>query len=160
VHELYEQPDVVQAVVERFGDRVARDGVVDRAALARSAFADQVDREWLEQLLWPKVGERIAAWRAQLERSPAPPLAGVVEVPLLFESGMDAVFDATIAVIADESVRADRAGSRGHQALAERSARQFTQKEKAQRATYVVVNDGTIDELERELATILGKLNT
>ena len=160
VHELYREPDVVEAVVDRFGEDVAAGGIVDRGALARTAFATESDRQWLEALLWPRVGERIVAWRSELERSAAPSRAAVVEVPLLFESGMDQVFDATIAVIAEESLRSERAGARGYQALAERSARQLTQKEKAQRATYVVVNDGTADELEHELATILGKLST
>ncbi len=45
----------------------------------------------------------------------------VVEAPLLFESGMEAAFDATIAVVADEEVRAERAGARGHAAVAERT---------------------------------------
>jgi dephospho-CoA kinase len=81
-----------------------------------------------------------------------------VEVPLLFESGMDGVFDATIAVIADEQLRAQRAGSRGHEALAERGSRQLTQQEKAGRATYVVVNDGSLEELEAELSGVLEML--
>jgi dephospho-CoA kinase len=82
----------------------------------------------------------------------------VVEVPLLFESGMDGIFDATIAVVACEELRASRAGGRGHEALAERSARQLTQQEKAHRATYVVVNDGTVEELESNLSALLEKL--
>jgi dephospho-CoA kinase len=81
-----------------------------------------------------------------------------VEVPLLFESGMDNVFDATIAVVAEEDVRAQRAGARGHDALDERGARQLTQAEKAQRATHVVTNDGSVEELERKLSAILEML--
>jgi dephospho-CoA kinase len=100
----------------------------------------------------------MAAWRESLERLPNPPLAAVVEVPLLFESGMEGGFDATIAVVADEEVRADRAGARAHEALAERGARQLSQQEKAHRATYVVVNDGSVDELERKLSAILEML--
>jgi dephospho-CoA kinase len=158
VHELYDQPQVRDAVVGRFGDSVAPGGVVDRAAVARAAFATPEDRGWLEEMLWPRVGERIGQWRAELEqRSPAP-RAAVVEVPLLFEAGMESAYDATIAVVADEDVRAERAGARGHQALAERSARQLTQHEKAQRATYVVVNDGTMKELESKLSAVLDML--
>jgi dephospho-CoA kinase len=82
----------------------------------------------------------------------------VVEVPLLFESGMESVFDATIAVVADEDVRAQRAGSRGHEALAERSARQLSQQEKAERATYVVPNDDSLDTLESKLSAVLDML--
>lgn len=150
----------MSAVRERFGDAIERDGVVDRAALARVAFATAEDRAWLEGLLWPRVGERMAAWRDSLGRLDDPPRAAVVEVPLLFESGMDGGFDATIAVVAAEELRAERAGARGHEALAERSARQLTQKEKAQRATYVVVNDGTVEELESKLSALLEKLGS
>ena len=67
----------------------------------------------------------------------------MVEVPLLFESGMDRGFDATIAVVADEEARRERAAARGHEAVDERTARQLTQDEKAARATYVVANSGT-----------------
>ena len=82
----------------------------------------------------------------------------MVEVPLLFESGMESVFDATIAVIAEEETRRRRASERGHQALDERAARQLSQQEKSQRATYTVVNDGTVADLERKLSAILEML--
>jgi dephospho-CoA kinase len=158
VHHLYGSPEVRNAVVERFGESVAPQGVVDRGALARVAFSTPEGREWLEQMLWPRVGERMAAWREEVQRRQPPPRAAIVEVPLLFESGMDGVFEATIAVIADEQVREQRAGARGHQALAERSARQLSQEEKAQRATYRVVNNGSVEQLEVELSEILAIL--
>ena len=158
VHDLYDTPEVRDEVVARFGEAVAPDGVVDRGALATKAFATAEDRAWLERVLWPRVGARIASWREELEHAAEPPRAAVVEVPLLFESGMSDAFDATIAVIADEDVRAQRAGARGHEALEQRSARQLSQQEKAHRATYVVVNDGTIGQLEARLAAILEML--
>jgi dephospho-CoA kinase len=158
VHELYEDDDVLSAVRGRFGDAIERDGVVDRAAIARVAFATPEDRAWLEGLLWPLVGSRMASWRVSLEASADPPRALVVEVPLLFEAGLEEGFDATIAVVAAEDVRAARAGARGHEALAERSARQLSQQEKAQRATYVVVNNGTVEELGSKLTALLEKL--
>jgi len=159
VHELYESPAVVGAVRARFGDSVAPGGVIDRGALALRAFATPEDRAWLEGLLWPLVGERMVAWRSAVSTAEEQPRAAVVEVPLLFESGMEGHFDATIAVIAGEDVRASRAAGRGHEALAERSARQLSQQEKAHRATYVVVNDGTLDELESKLSALLEMLH-
>jgi dephospho-CoA kinase len=158
VHELYEQPEVRDAMVARFGSIVVSGGEIDRAELAERAFATPEDRSWLEGQLWPRVGERMASWRQQLERSSPPPRAAVVEVPLLFESGMDGAFDATIAVLADEDVRVERAGARGHRALEERSKRQLPQNEKAQRATYTVRNDGSVDELEQMLSSVLDML--
>ena len=158
VHDLYETDEVRDAVVERFGESVAPGGSVDRSAVARAAFTRPEDRAWLEELLWPLVGRRMAEWREGLDHRVESPRAAVVEVPLLFESGMEGAFDATIAVIADEELRAERAGARGHEALAERGSRQLAQQEKAQRATYVVVNDGSIGELDAKLSEILEML--
>jgi dephospho-CoA kinase len=87
-----------------------------------------------------------------------PPRAAVVEVPLLFEAGLEALYDATIAVVAEEPVRQRRAAGRGHALVEERGARQLSQEEKARRATFVVHNDGTEEDLERELSAVLGKL--
>jgi dephospho-CoA kinase len=160
VHELYDDPEVQAMVAERFGVGVVCDGSVDRAALARQAFANDEGRSWLEQLLWPRVGARIVAWREGLATLEPTPRAAVVEVPLLFESGMNHGFDATIAVLADEEVRHQRASARGHEALDERGARQLTQQEKAQRATYTVRNDGTVPDLEHKLSAILDMLQS
>jgi dephospho-CoA kinase len=159
VHELYETDAVRDAVAERFGAAVLKNGGVDRGALAAAAFATSEGREWLEGLLWPRVGRRMVAWRTEHAGRTPTPRALVVEVPLLFESGLDRGYDATIAVIADETIRADRAGARGHQALAERTSRQLSQQEKSQLATYTVVNDGSEAELEAKLSSILEMLN-
>ena len=160
VHELYASAEVRDAVVERWGPEVAPGGVTDRKAVAGRAFTTPEDREWLEGLLWPRVGERMWAWRQEQSGREPPPRALVVEVPLLFESGMDAAFDATVAVVADEAARRERAGARGHAALDERTARQLTQEEKAARATYTVANSGTLDELEQTLTGVLEKLQS
>jgi dephospho-CoA kinase len=158
VHELYASDAVRDAVVGRWGPEVAPDGVVDRPAIARHVFAAPVERGWLEGLLWPLVGDRVASWYAELgSRDPAP-VAAVVETPLLFEAGLESRYDATIAVVADEAVRAERAAARGHAAVDERAARQLSQEEKASRATYVVRNHGSVEDLERELSVVLGRL--
>jgi dephospho-CoA kinase len=159
VHELYGSDEVRDAVTARWGPEVAPGGVVDRSAIAGHAFADPAERAWLEGLLWPLVGQRVWEFRvAAAELDPAP-RAAVVETPLLFEAGMAEMYDATIAVVAPEEARAARAAARGHHAVDERTARQLSQEEKAQRATFSVVNAGTIDELEQELSGILEKLN-
>lgn len=159
VHELYAGADVRDAVVARFGEGVAPGGgPVDRAALAQAAFATPEGREWLERLIWPRVGARVAQWLAQARAAQPRPRAAVVEVPLLFEADQQSIYDATIAVVADERVRRERAAGRGHELLDERVARQLPQEEKAARATYVVRNDGSLDELQAHLSEVLGKL--
>ena len=158
VRELLTTGEVRDALVERFGDEVAPGGEVDRSAVAEVVFADPDKRKWLEGLLWPRVGERIVEWREGLERQDPRPRAAVVEVPLLFESGMEAVFDRTIAVVADEEVRNERAGARGHMGVESRTSRQLSQDEKAQRADIVVRNDGTLEDLRRALSSALATM--
>jgi dephospho-CoA kinase len=158
VHELLTDEELGDIVVERLGSEVARDGRLDRSLIAERVFGDEESRAWLEGELWPRVGRRVAEWKQEVEAlDPAPP-AAVVEVPLLFESGMEAAFDATIAVVADEALREERAGARGHAAVAERAGRQLSQADKSQRADFEVRNDGTLEELRETLSRVLAKL--
>ena len=149
-----------EAVVERLGPGVAPDGEIDRALVAERVFGDDDARAWLEGLLWPRVGARVLEWRTEAEAARPAPRAAVVEVPLLFESGMEPVFDATIAVVADEDERERRAAARGHAAVAERERRQLSQPEKAQRADFTVRNDGTLEELKDVLSHVLATLES
>jgi dephospho-CoA kinase len=158
VHEILATDEARDDLVERLGPDVAPGGRVDRDAVAKAVFDDPDARGWLEGYLWPRVGGRIAAWRTQLDARAPRPRAAVVEVPLLFESGMEGIFDHTIAVVADDELRAERIGARGHAAVASRESRQLDQLEKAQRADFSVRNDGTVDELERELSQVLGTM--
>jgi len=158
VHELYAADAVRDAVVERWGLEVAPGDSVDRGAVAKRAFASPEERAWLEGLLWPLVGQRVVDFRAAVDAAAVLPRAVVVETPMLFEAGMDGIYDATIAVVAPEEVRAARAAARGHAALEDRAKRQLSQEEKAARASYVVENGGTVEELEKALADILASL--
>jgi dephospho-CoA kinase len=160
VHELYGDPDVRDAVVARWGPDAAPGGTVDRAAVARHAFGAPEERAWLERLLWPLVGARVAAWREEQSAREPPPRALVVETPLLFEAGLDGLYDATLVIVADEALRAQRAAARGHAAVDERTARQLSQEEKAARADHVVRNDRDLPALEQELAAVLEKLSS
>ena len=82
----------------------------------------------------------------------------MVEVPLLFEAAMEDVFDATVAVIAGDEARRERAAARGHGLVSERAARQLQQEEKAARADHVVRNDGSLEELQARIAELVGGL--
>jgi len=159
VHDLYASDEVRDAVVERWGPEMAPGGVVDRSAVAAKAFASGDERQWLEELLWPRVGRRVVEWREEVAAREPPPAAAVVETPLLFEAGLEGLYDATVAVVAPEAIRAARAAERGHAAVDERAARQLPQEEKARRATYTVENSGSVADLEARLSDVLSALN-
>ena len=158
VHELLSTDELRDALAERWGPEVVSDGEVDRDAVARIVFVRPEELAWLEGMLFPRVGERMAAWRTELEQQGDAPEIGVAEVPLLFEAGVDGAFDATIAVVTDEQLREERAASRGHEAVGARRDRQLPQEDKAARADYVVRNDGTLDDLESSIAQVLAEL--
>jgi dephospho-CoA kinase len=158
VHDLLETDQVKELLVARWGEDVLSNGEIDRAAVAEIVFENQDQLQWLEQNLFPLVGAGIAGWRAELEASAEPPRVAVVEVPLLFEAGADVAFDTTVAVVADEQLRAERAAARDHRAVDERAARQLTQEEKAQRADHVIRNDGSLEDLERDIRGLLDRL--
>jgi dephospho-CoA kinase len=160
VHELLASDEVRDVLVEQLGAKIAPGGLVDRTKVAERVFGDEEARLWLEGVLWPRVGERVARWRAGLEEAEDPPRAAVVEVPLLFESGMEPVFDATIAVVAAEPLREERAAERGHASVAERTGRQLSQDEKARRADFTVRNDGSLEELSAALSQVLARLDS
>jgi dephospho-CoA kinase len=155
VHELLETEPLLPRLVERWGDEVAPEGSVDRERIGAIVFADPDELSWLEAQIHPLVGERIGAWLGSL---PEGAEIAVVEVPLLFESGMQDVFDTTVAVVASDAIRRDRAEARGHALVDAREARQLAQEEKAERAAHVVENDGSIEELERQLSALVDKL--
>lgn len=158
VHDLLAGDELRDQVVERLGEGVLRGDRLDRGAIADAVFERPDERAWLEGLLWPRVGERVAEWRSHHERREPPPAAAIVEAPLLFEAGMEAVFDATIAVVADEETRERRASERGHRALESRTARQLDQDQKARRADFVVENDGDLGDLEESLRRVLATI--
>jgi len=159
VSELLASDELRDIVVARLGEGVAPDGALDRSLIAERVFGDEEARGWLEGELWPRVGQRVVEWKQEVDALDPAPRAAVVEVPLLFESGMDQAFDATIAVVANEDVRAERAGARGHASVAERTARQLSQEEKAQRADFEVRNDGSLEELREKLSRVLARLD-
>ncbi len=144
-------PTSSDSLAHRFGADVAS----DRAKIAERVFGDEDARAWLEGLS----GRWSANALAPGERlSPADQIA-VVEVPLLFESGMEAVFDATIAVIADESTaRGAGRGERTTRRSPSGAGRQLSQQEKADKADFTVRNDGSLEELKQTLSRVIAKL--
>jgi dephospho-CoA kinase len=155
VHELLETEPLISRLSERWGVEVTPDGKVDRTRIGEIVFSDPDALAWLEGQIHPLVGERIGVWLASL---PEDAEVAVVEVPLLFETEMEDVFDTTVAVVTSDRVRAERARARGHALVDEREARQLPQTDKASRAAHVVQNDGSVEDLERELSALVEKL--
>jgi dephospho-CoA kinase len=145
VHDLYGEDAEVRAALEQ------RFGTLDRGRIAELVFADRDELAWLEQLLHPRVRERYAAWLADV----AVPVA-VVEIPLLYETGADALFDSVVVITAPEELRTSRSGK----SVTERSSRLLPDDEKMRRAAYSYVNDGSLAELDAFVQAVLRRLQS
>jgi dephospho-CoA kinase len=107
-------PVVIAALEARYGEPVvgpAADGSggrVNRTALAERVFASDTERLWLEELTHPGV---FAAWRSAFAAEPA--VRWAVEVPLLFEKGLENWFDFTVCVACAPAQQLARLEQRG-----------------------------------------------
>ncbi len=140
---------------ERWGEAAVVDGRAERTVIGDRVFNDPEELAWLERQVHPLVRDELAGWLGSVE--PGTRFA-VAEVPLLFEGEMADRFDRTVAIVAGEETRQSRARSRGHVGVEGRESRQLTQTEKAERADFVISNDGTPEELEARLGELLGRL--
>ena len=147
------------ALVERFGPEVvASDGRLDRAAVAKLAFADERSHKDLEDITHPAINTEFT--RRVLE---APTDAIVVlDVPLLAESqqARERGYEAVIVVEAPRELRLARLETRGvPTADAERRmAAQVSDEERRTMATYVIDNSGDLGALERQVDDIWADL--
>ena len=146
------------AVVGAFGsDVVASGGGLDRRRLAAIVFADAGERARLEAITHPLI-------QAETERriAAATPDAIVVNaVPLLAEAGLAARYDVVVAVQASLAVRVARiVASRGMSDADARAriAVQASDEQRAAIAWWVVVNDGTREELRAEVGRLWAAL--
>ena len=146
VHDLlaYDE-EVRRAVKERWG----AEAVGNRARIGEIVFRDRAELDWLERLLHPKARAIADAWLGGIEDAPL----AVVEVPLLYETRGEGRFDKVVVVTASPKVREARRA-----AMPDREARLIPDEEKAKRADFVFVNDGSLEDLDAFVQTVIEKL--
>lgn len=155
--EILTAPEVISAVRMRFGPGVLNaGGGIDRGRLAARVFANEAEREWLEGEVHPRL---YTIWRSRLAADRS--ASWVVEVPLLFEKGLENWFDFTLCVATSSPVQLARLEERGvPRALAEqRISKQLPLAQKLERADYVLLNDGDVEFLHAQIVHLLGHLH-
>jgi dephospho-CoA kinase len=153
---LLTDPEVEAAIRGRFGaDVFAADGPVDRARLGAVVFADNAALAWLEALLHPRLQ---AHWEgvyaaAQGERF-------IVEVPLLYEKGLEKKFDFTVCVSTTSALQLQRLEQRGVPPgiARQRLAKQLPLARKCELADFVLLNDGSLDFLRDQVRELVRRL--
>lgn len=148
--ELLRDKRYIEKLSEAFPLAV-KDGKVDKSVLREEVFSDEKKRKTLNALAHPEI-------RRQIEEITGD---AVVEVPLLFESGMTDLFDRVIVVTADEDVRINRIVSTRNisKDLAKNIIKnQATDDERIKLADYVAINDGTRKDLYEQAKNIIKRI--
>ena len=150
------------AVVEHFGSGVLKsDGTIDRDQLAAEVFADPGQKARLERIIHPAVAHAMAARLAEIEAT-APESTVVLDVPLLFEAGMDAGLDLVVVVDAPEAVQLERLMKRSGLSRADALARirsQMPMAEKRRWADVVIDNSGSLASTRSQVLALWRRLN-
>jgi dephospho-CoA kinase len=141
VHGLYSRPEIVARIREHYGEDVMDADQVDRAALAHIVFDDPDELAWLEGLLHPHVRLAVDEFAAAQEKAHPRPVLVAVEVPLLFETGMQDTFDYVLLVTAPDGVRRRRLVAKlTDSEFSRRLAQQMPEDEKVARSDFVYHN--------------------
>ena len=145
----------VGSVVREFGQGIlAGDGSLRRGALAEVVFKNPEARLRLEAILHPLIRER---WQAEAENWRGRGAeAGVVVIPLLFETGAEEFFERVICIASSVERQSTRLQARGWSAeqVSARLAAQWPIEKKMDRSNYVVWNDSSVAVLREQLGRI------
>jgi len=149
---------VFDAIVDRFGPSVvAADGSLDRQAVADVVFTDDTALADLNAIVHPAVGAEIAR---RLEEAAGTDRVVILDVPLLVESGRDDM-SALLVVDVDPEIAVSRVveqrGMREDDVRA-RIARQASREDRLARATHVIDNSGSREDLEAQVAEVWEQL--
>ena len=139
-------------ILVRFGDDVLREGNLDRAKLAEIVFSDDIARKDLEAITHPKIRAAFDEVVAGL----APEAILVSQIPLLAESDYPYPFDFVVTVSASEDTRRARLINRGMKdyQVTQRMQAQATDAQRAAVADAILVNDGSEDDLLRQVENL------
>ncbi len=131
------------------------DGELDRARVAELVFSDPLARQKLNELVHPQVLREIAERLKDLERQGVE--LALVEVPLLFEAGLEGNFDKVIVVYAEPEAQVSRLKNRdgrGEEVIAGILRAQWPLKEKLGKADYVIDNSGPLSVTSQQVKKV------
>lgn len=154
--EILTDPEVIRIILARFGPEVLDEaGRVRRGRVAEVVFADPVQLEWLENLLHPRL---LARWREIFAAAEGE--AFMVEVPLLFEKGLENWFDFTVCVTTGSATQLRRLEQRGisPELARQRLVKQLPLARKCELADHVLLNDGSPEFLREQVNALADRL--
>jgi len=150
VHKLLESDEVKNFIIENFGEEF-----LNRKKLSDYLFKNPLEMEKYEKFIREKV---LKAINEEILRTNCDII--FLDAALIFEYGLEYMFDKIICVISDEDKLIERLKNKGYSEDTAKLIllRQLPQKEKAKRSDFVIENNGTIEELKEKVLKVLKEL--
>lgn len=149
---IHEDPGsgIHSVLKDRWGkDVLLADGTTNRKAVAEIVFGDPEERKWLEEILHPFIFRKI---ESEAERLRGEGANIMLDAPLLFESSLNDLTEKTVAVWSPFDIQLkrlmDRGWSREH--AEKRIHSQLPAEKKLELADYGIINQSTLDDLEKQ----------
>jgi len=156
--ELLAKADIYQNIIDKFGEKVSRDGRIDRKELGKVIFSDRKKREEFNKIVHPPLLKIMKQTLEELKEK-HPESIIVVDAALIVEWSISDLFDAIVVVTSKKETQIRRLGLSRKEAI-DRIDAQLPHEEKVQYADYVVKNDGTIEEFKKKIKTLWEEINT
>ena len=146
-----------EKIVQHFGEEVVSEGgTLNRKRLGSIVFNDESERKALNEIIHPEIRKEMLSRRDQYIREEQPLI--IMDIPLLFESGLFDYVDQVLVVYIPEKLQVERLMKRDKSSKEDAQARidaQISIEEKKDKADAVIDNSGTIEESRRQLMEIL-----
>ncbi|MEK4187274.1 MULTISPECIES: dephospho-CoA kinase [unclassified Paenibacillus] len=153
--------EVLAAAAKQFGKEILfSDGTLNRAKLGEIVFQDPVALQTLNNLTHPAIRQEIKNRMYSMEQE-EPKRLIIVDIPLLFESGLESLFHEIVVVYVPREVQIARLMERNRLSLEEAEARlnaQMDIEQKRNKADYIIDNSGDLAYTEQQVAVFWDRL--
>ena len=151
----------LEQIVNRFGPQMLNsDGTLDRKKLGKTVFDDPKKLSDLDKIEHPLIQEAIDSQLDEFKKQHLPVV--VLDVPLLFETGMDEECDLTVLAVVDQATQLKRLMKRDQISkmdAGKKISSQMSLKEKMQRADVNIDNNGTLEQTRSQVAELVDRVS-
>lgn len=157
---LKSDPDIKKQLIDAFGMEIIKDGEIDSERLAKISFASEENQNIINNIVHPCVIEEFSKKLEELNNRYD---LVIVDAPLIFESGFDSHLDYTVLIYSTYKTRLERALRRGNlsrEDILRRMELQMPEEEKRELASFIIENNGTIEQLKAAIDEFYQNLMT
>ncbi|MGB9590131.1 MAG: dephospho-CoA kinase [candidate division WOR-3 bacterium] len=158
-HMVISMPEIRERIMAEFGaDFITKEGLVDRKRLGKEVFSDPARLRRLNAIMRPKI-----AFLVGKAMDEAPGDLVVVDGALVFEYGLEGLFDRVVVVVSDPDEMVRRSAKKtgySEEDVRKILSAQIPQEDKARKAWFVIENRGSLEDLEKQVDELIARLRS